>query len=103
MKLWFENKGASAEPRAFLDDELLRFPGQFGRAEFRFDQDIDELKWVLSIADCFISMVDPVGLSDFIHWSPFPGIRDPKHFKPGGIHTLSAVAYWESEIPNLSA
>jgi hypothetical protein len=86
-----------------FEQELLGFPDSFGKAEFVFDADITELKYVLSIADCWISILDPVGLSDFIEWAPVPVIRDPPNFRAGGIHTPEAVQYWLTEIPDLAA
>ena len=70
-------------------------PDQFGHVDFRIEDDMTEVKVVMAVADCFLSLVDDQGFSSSLHWSPLPMARDPTNFKAGGIHSNQAKKKWE--------
>ena len=70
-------------------------PDQFGHVDFRVEDDMTEVKVVMAVADCFLSLVDDQGFSSSLHWSPLPMARDPTNFKAGGIHSAQAKKKWD--------
>ena len=47
-------------------------PDSFGHVDFRVDAEVTEMKVVMSVADCFLSLVDDHGFSESLVWSPLP-------------------------------
>ena len=70
-------------------------PESFGHVDFAVDADMTEVKVVMAVADCFLSLVDDQGFSSSLHWSPLPMARDPTNFKAGGIHSAQAKKKWD--------
>ena len=82
------------------DSEMFKklfcgIPDSFGHVDFKVDAEVTEMKVVMAVADCFLSLVDDSGFSDCLHWSPLPMARDPENFKAGGIHSAKARRKWD--------
>ena len=70
-------------------------PREFGHVDFRADDDTSTVRAVMSVADCFLSLVDAEGFSPVLHWSPLTAARDPTDFKAGGVHSKEARRAWD--------
>ena len=96
----FEKKGLLRlglveDPSDMFEDLFCGIPEDFGHATFLVDEDMTELKVVLSIADCFLSLIDENGFADCLRWVPLPEAADPEDFRAGGVHTRTARKHWE--------
>ena len=98
----FKKKGIPSEQVAELDGLWAGLPATFGLADFRVDDDTTQLRWVMSVADCFLSLVDDAGFSKSIRWDPFPNNVDPTDFRAGGIHEPDAQRNW-ARMPGVSS
>ena len=97
----FEKKGLlrlglDEDPSDMFEDIFCGIPDDFGHATFLVDEDMVELKVVMSVADCFLSLIDEEGFPDCLRWMPLPEATDPERFRAGGIHSRTARAYWEA-------
>ena len=101
VKLLWQGKGFSGSELQCLDELYLGFPADFGLAEFRHDDDVSELRYVLATADRFVSLLDSRGFPKCFVWDPLPRVVDPENFKAGGVHQPDAVRNWWS-LPEVS-
>ena len=63
------------------------FPADFGRTEFTWDEDTSDLEWVLSVADCFITLCQPVTLHSCLNWTVKTIVEPPgESWQSGGVH-----------------
>ena len=63
------------------------FPPSFGRAEYRWTDDVTDLEWVMAVADCLISLCQPVTLHDCLDWTTTVVIKEPPaDWSGGGVH-----------------
>ena len=81
---------------------LCKVPENFGFVQFTAGADVSAVKFVLSLVDCFFSMIDDRGFADCVVWQVEPKVVDPSDFKAGGVHTDSARRAWQ-ELPGVSA
>ena len=103
VKWMFNRKGVfhNDQERAEFDDLLCGFPEEFGHIQFLLSDDIDAVKCILGLADCFLSIIDDCGFPAQIIWDPLPRVEDPPDFQAGGVHSEKARQHWDS-IPGLS-
>ena len=68
----FNRKGVfhNDQERAEFDDLLCGFPEEFGHIQFLLSDDIDAVKCILGLADCFLSIIDDCGFPAQIIWAP---------------------------------
>ena len=98
----FRQKGVASALVDELDELWCGLPCTFGLADFCVDDDTTELRWVMSAADCFLSLCDSAGFSNSMVWNPFPNNIDPADFKAGGIHEPAAQKNW-AKLPGVSS
>ena len=70
-------------------------PESFGHVDFTVDADVTDMKVVMAVADCFLSLIDDQGFSDALRWTPLPVAQDPVNFRAGGIHSKNARERWD--------
>ena len=85
-----------------FDHLLCKFDPQFGHVQFGVDQEVGVIRFVMSIADCFYSLIDDRGFSDALFWGVEPMVRDPEQFVAGGVHEPAAKQAW-AELPGVSS
>ena len=81
---------------------LCKFDSAFGHVQFRMGQDVGVIRFVMSMADCFYSLIDDRGFSSALEWNPEPVVRDPEQFVSGGVHSDGARKAW-AEMPGVSS
>ena len=70
-------------------------PESFGHVDFTVDADVTDMKVVMAVADCFLSLIDDQGFSDALRWTPLPVAQDPVNFRAGGMHSKNARERWD--------
>ena len=90
----FEDRGFWRQGDKAWQGLFHGLPDTFGHIQFGAHEDMTAARVVMSIADCYLSLIDEGGFSESIEWSPTPVVRDPEHFKAGGVHAPSAQAAW---------
>ena len=91
----FDTKGLLEGHKDMFEHMFCGLPREFGHVDFRADDDTSTVRAVMSVADCFLSLVDAEGFSPALHWSPLPAARDPTDFKAGGVHSKEARRAWD--------
>ena len=92
----FKQRGVLPDVDACMfDDELCGFAEQFGKVDFRVDDDVNEVKYVLAVGDKFLSLMDGGGFSTAVRWDPLPRVVDPEDFRAGGLHKKQARSEWQ--------
>jgi hypothetical protein len=86
-------------------DLFCGFRQEFGKLDYRIDDDMREARYYLAVADKFLSLADGGGFSRSLVWDPLPRVIDPPNFRAGGIHSKQAKAAWhqmDKEGPGVS-
>lgn len=92
-------KGKDAD---MFEHLLCKFHPNFGHIQFRVEQDVEIMRFVMAMGDCFYSLVDDGGFSDALFWGFVPKVKDPENFVSGGVHSKEARQAW-AELPGVSA
>ena len=90
----FEDRGLWRQGDKAWQGLFHGLPDDFGHIQFGAYEDMTAARVVMSVADCYLSLIDEGGFSEAIEWSPTPIVKDPEHFKAGGVHAPSAQAAW---------
>ena len=91
-----------AGEEAQFESMLCGFSPSFGHVQFRVGDNVDGLRAIMGVADCFLSLLDSDGFPDQVIWDPSPRVEDPLDFQAQGLHTPEAQAYWQSHVPHAS-
>ena len=95
VKHIFTEKGLLTGHEGMFSLMFCGLPASFGHVDFKAEADTSLMRAVMSVADCFLSLIDSRGFSPAMHWSPLPAASDPSDFKAGGIHTATARKAWD--------
>jgi hypothetical protein len=103
MRLVFESQGCPPESLDWMssvESVFSTFPSDtFGRAEFTWEADTAPIERVLSVVDCFLTLVEPEPLPAVLTWeSGVTKVCKPINWRAGGVHRVAER--WES-MPEL--
>ena len=91
-----EHLGLLASPQTVFDS----FPSAtFGRAEYRWDDIVSPIERVLSVVDCFVTLVEPEPIPSVLAWDPITRVKKPVNWRAGGVHR--AADRW-AQMPGCS-
>ena len=71
----------------------------FGWAEYRWDDATDPIERVLSVMDCFVTLMEPALIPSVLAWDPITHVKKPVNWQAGSIH--HAAHQWE-DLPGCS-
>ena len=75
-----------------VDSVFHCFPVDFGRSEFRWNDDISPIERVLSVVDCFLTLVDSHPIPSVLSWETgITAVKKPRDWKAGGVHQVAAL------------
>ena len=103
IKWLFQSRGfLGGQQSGMFEDLFCGFPKEFGFIQFGVREDTAAVKFVMSLADCFLSLVDDRGFSSSLFWAVEPRVQDPVDFKAGGVHSAAAQEAWD-RLPGVSS
>ena len=88
--------GMQHDDCSFVLDDMLGFEPGFGKCDYAWDADRPKMRWMLSVADKFISLMMGSERPACLIWDPICRVMEPTDWKAGGVHEPEAVRAWES-------
>ena len=89
-------QGMQQDDCSYVLDGMLGFEPGFGKCDYAWDADRPKMRWMLSVADKFISLMMGSERPACLIWDPICRVMEPTDWKAGGVHEPEAVRAWES-------
>jgi len=80
----------------FVLSDSLGFGPQFGKMVYEWDGKRDRMRWMLSVADKFVTLMCRADRPTCLTWDPICRVTEPTDWKAGGVHDPHAIETWES-------